>query len=398
MDNREILEVLDCDDSASDFDDSILDPDFLLDGINGLSDDDDLDGILCLNSDAESEEQQLYGADIIEGSESNNSDEEVNVTTAAKGKKRLAKPSTWKRNLTKKQRATGKEYKSIYTNKIVPKRVTGPACKCTYKCFSKITDEDKSNILESFNAIGDKEKQDTFLCGLISVTNVKRRKPLVPAGTPEFKKMVSCTYKIRFNTTELTVCKTAFCSLFGIRKSVVDRLIHQIKNNKQSPEDLRGKHTNHTNKIADNIQFNINAHINSFPKCQSHYSRSDNANVNYLSSELNISKMYKLYLEKHEPDIFQLIERGEKNIKPVVKYHYFVEYFKTNFNLSFGTPKTDTCQTCDRLKNLIDNENTPEIKLKFEVEKEDHLKKAELFYKDLKLYVEKAKSDEEIEY
>lgn len=219
--------------------------------------------------------------------------------------------------------------------------MTGPACKCVSKCFTKITDEDRSLILESFNAIGDKEKQDTFLCGLICVKNVKRRRPQVP-GTPELKKMVSCTYKIRLNSKELFVCKIAFCSLFGIGKSVVDRLIHQIKNNQPSPNDLRGKHITRANKIPSDIIFKINTHINSFPKCQSHYSRSDNLNAYYLSSQLNMSKMYRFYLEKYEPEIFQLIESGEKNIKPIVKYDYFAEHFKTNFNLNFGTPKTDT--------------------------------------------------------
>jgi len=97
--------------------------------------------------------------------------------------------------------------------------------------------------------------------------------------------------------------------------------------------------------------------------------------------------MYKLYLEKNEPEVFEMIQRGEINIKPIVKYDYFSEYFKNNFNLTFGTPKTDTCQTCDRLKNLIDHETNLEIKRQFEVEKEVHIRKTEVFYTDLKSFV-----------
>jgi len=251
-------------------------------------------------------------------------------------------------------------------------------------------------IINSFNAIGNKEKQDTFLCGLISVNNAQRHRPKVP-GSPKIKKTVSCSYKIRLSHGEFIVCKVAFCSLFGIGKSVVERLISHIKTYKPSPEDLRSKHTNRSNRISTDITFKINAHINSFPKIQSHYSRSDNSNVNYLSPELNISKMYKMYLEKNEPEKFELIQRGEKNIKPIVKYDYFSEHFKNNFNLSFGTPRTDTCQTCDRLKNLIYHETDQELKLQFELEKEIHISKAEVFYNDLKLFVEKAKSNKEIE-
>lgn len=40
-----------------------------------------------------------------------------------KGKKRISKPSLWKRNLVKKQRASGEKYKRILTNKIVPERI-----------------------------------------------------------------------------------------------------------------------------------------------------------------------------------------------------------------------------------------------------------------------------------
>jgi len=219
----------DFDVSFSDLDDSFADPDFILETVNnlsdsefifkrnhGLSDSDDLGGILCLDTDDECEKNKLDGPNIIEATDSSNSDEEtINEVPTRNSKKRIANPSLWKRNVAKKHRAAGEEYTSIYTNKVVPKRVTGRACKCIYKCFSKITDTDKSSIINTFNAIGNKEKQDTFLCGLISVNNVQRRRPLVK-GTPETKKSVSCTYKIRLTTNELIVCKIAFCSLFGI--------------------------------------------------------------------------------------------------------------------------------------------------------------------------------------
>lgn len=164
--------------------------------------------------------------------------------------------------------------------------------------------------------------------------------------------------------------------MFRIGKSVVERLINHIKTYKANPEDLRGKHTNRSNRISTDITFKINAHNNSFPKIQSHYSRPDNSNVNYLSPELNISKMYKLYLEKNEPEKFELIQRGEKKIKPIVKYDYFSKHFKNNLNLSFGTPRTDTFQTCDRLKNIIDHETDQELKLQFELEKKNSYKQS----------------------
>lgn len=93
--------------------------------------------------------------------------------------------------------------------------------------------------------------------------------------------------------------------------------------------------------------------------------------------------MYKLYLEKHEQDILEKLKNGEK-VKPIVKYEFFSDYFNKKFNLSFGNPKSDTCQTCDRLQNLINAEIDQKIKLSLIEEKEMHKKKADIFYSDLK--------------
>jgi len=60
-----------------------------------------------------------------------------------------------------------------------------------------------------------------------------------------------------------------------------------------------------------------------------------------------------MYLEKCEPDVYAFLnsENGEQ-VKPKLKYNYFAnyEYFNRNFNISFGTPRSDTRQTCDNLK------------------------------------------------
>lgn len=220
-----------------------------------------------------------------------------------------------------------------------------------------------------FNDIGKKEKQDTFLAGLITVNNIVRRRPIT---NEKPNRSFACVYKVRIDgTNEIIVCKNAFCSLFGVGKAVVERLSSNIKQNNPSPKDLRGKHANRPSKISDQILFQIKTHIQSFPRLISHYSRHDNNEKRFLSPELSISKMYKLYLEKHEQDILEKLKNGEK-VKPIVKYEFFSDYFNKKFNLSFGNPKSDTCQTCDRLQNLINAEIDQEIKLSLIEEKEMH--------------------------
>lgn len=56
---------------------------------------------------------------------------------------------------------------------------------------------------------------------------------------------------------------------------------------------------------------------------------------------------------------------------------YYRHLFNTQFNLSFRKPLTDTCITCDRLQNSIEN-GSPDEKRKALQEKELHLRKADL--------------------
>lgn len=244
--------------------------------------------------------------------------------------------------------------------------MTGPECKCVWKYFSKIT------VLKMFNLIKEKEKQDTFLCGLIKVDPIVRRRP--KSGIVGEARSCACKYKIPIGINEIAVCKKSFCSLFGIGKAVVERLIRNIKSNNRSPKDLRGKHNNRQNRISEDNIFKIKAHIESFPKHESHYSRNDNSRVQYLSPKLSIAKIYKMFLEKYDPYIFELM-KSDENAKPIVKYKFFCEYFNNNFNLSFGSPRSDTCHKCDHLQNIIKSEIDLEVRHQLELDKEIHKEK-----------------------
>jgi len=84
--------------------------------------------------------------------------------------------------------------------------------------------------------------------------------------------------------------------------------VYSIKSNNPSPKDLRGKHSNSSNKIPENILKQLDDHIRSFPNSQSHYSRESNGNVTYLSPDLNKKIMHNLYLEKYEPEAYKKIQ------------------------------------------------------------------------------------------
>jgi len=88
-------------------------------------------------------------------------------------------------------------------------------------CFSKFNEEEKNKTIDILNTMGSEEKHDTYLCALITVNTIVRRRPKTGDGPTRF---CSCKFKIRINIREVNVCKKAFSSLLGIGKSRVDRL------------------------------------------------------------------------------------------------------------------------------------------------------------------------------
>lgn len=297
-------------------------------------------------------------------------------------KKRVKDESTWTRNVAKKRRAEGKSYIGLKNkNKCVKEeRKTGNDCNCKFKCFQKFDDPGKLELLSVFNNIGNKEKQDIFIGGQMRVKKVERQRSKSGGGS---KRSCSCVYSIKIGTTEQRVCKKAFCSLYGISKKRVELIVKNLQDNNPAPSDMRGKHANRPNMIPEHIIHQIDSHIQSFPKRTSHYSRTKNENKYYLNPELNMNKMHKLYLQKYEPDIYAAIQDDQQG-KPQVTYDYFCRHFITKYNYSFGKPRSDTCQTCDRLDNLISAEKDAEVLKNLKTEKEVHEKKADYFYMKLK--------------
>jgi hypothetical protein len=78
-------------------------------------------------------------------------------------------------------------------------------------------------------------------------------------------------------------------------------------------------------------------HIKSLclPAMESHYARKD-SNWKFLSSSLNICKMYDLYVKECQ-------QKGKR----AVKHHKYREIFCNEYNLSFHVPNKDQCINCN---------------------------------------------------
>lgn len=104
---------------------------------------------------------------------------------------------------------------------------------------------------------------------------------------------------------------------------------------------------------------------------ESHYCRkTKSAERKYLSSYLNINKLYKIYKESEYSN-------------GAVKKSYFRHIFNSSYNLGFGTPKTDACSTCLELNSKIASENDPQKKASLMTEKRVHSLRAKAFYEKL---------------
>lgn len=91
---------------------------------------------------------------------------------------------------------------------------------------------------------------------------------------------------------------------------------------------LKGK--NQIKVISNDAKDEIRNHIKSFPVVESHYCRASSRKT-YLESNLNLTKMYALYVES--------VERPQK-------IHVYRKIFDYEFNIAFHKPKKDVCDKC----------------------------------------------------
>lgn len=263
---------------------------------------------------------------------------------------------------------------------------TGADCKCLkLKCFENINKNEQEQIILTFNKLPTYDEQSSYLCGLISCKPVLRHRPRKCEAEAEMHSH-SYSYKVRIlrdnKLFEIDVCYKAFLSLHGITAKRLQTLQKGLKATGTASRDGRGRHFSRPNKLSDKILEKVNEHILSFKGRNSHYSLSKCKKI-FLPAELNVKKMYSMYTEKYP--------------NHVLSYEKYREIFNTNFNISFGYPRSDTCSFCDEVKVKVDglqaeintvqkDDITKSAQLNSQLkalllEKQLHLKKAETFYK-----------------
>lgn len=259
--------------------------------------------------------------------------------------------------------------------------VMGDDCKCRMKCFDLVPDVVKRSVLKGFNLMESSDYQDSYICGLISVLPINRRRP----RNGQESNLKKATYKYRVRGVvegqlkDFDICRSAFLAMHGIGKKRLERLVKSLQLTGHSPKNERGKHGTRPWRIAEDSLNLIRNHISSFPARNSHYGLKDSKKV-YLDESLNISKMYDFF-KKANPDI-------------KASYEIYRTVFNNEFNIGFGYPRTDTCSFCDEhhvtlkaleleRKNSSDPVRVQELATeisKVKTEIEVHKRKADTFY------------------
>lgn len=119
--------------------------------------------------------------------------------------------------------------------------------------------------------------------------------------------------------------------------------------------DKRGKHIPH-NKTKDEDLQKVRQHIESFPAVEGHYTRKA-SNRKYLGAELNIPKMYQLYLENYKDKVPE---------NSLVSLPIYQKTFNEEYNFSFHVPKKDQCNICVSYnRGVSDGSITEDEKIKY---------------------------------
>ncbi|KAH9641530.1 hypothetical protein HF086_011422 [Spodoptera exigua] len=283
---------------------------------------------------------------------------EVPVTEAihGRGRKRKREPDKWKANRAKIER---------YSSQSLPGKIT---CNHNSKSFGckNLRVKDQLDFHRAFYATPIKKNQDALILKCCSVNKTNRKRP-----TKNVRKGRDFTIKYTIYTKNkkiIPVCQKVFLNTLGITKYRVQYVMRNFFANGILPNEKRGG--DHKYKKYSTQRQAVYSFIKSLKCVGAHYCRGTTTQRKYLPSELNIKKLYKMFIEK--------------NPNSPVKQSYFRAIFNEDFNLGFGSPRTDVCSRCIEFQEKIKAEKDVSKKNQLIIEQRVHKLKSQAFFKLLR--------------
>ena len=311
--------------------------------------------------------------------------EAVETDVRKRGRKRLRYEHLWIRKKRKLQKDSGAAYETYKGEARPAKQPVAITCRCKLNCSQKVRPGERKRIFDEFYKLKSHDAQNNYLYGLIHKEDVRRRRV---RGAGAAKRAAIYRYHVRCNY-EVEVCKKTFCDIHAVGKRRVEVLCEKLKAGNLLPGDARGTHRNRRT-IPEQVKERIREHIRSFPRHQSHYSRGDNRKREYLPEGLSIAQMYRLFLSAYETEAY-----ADEPLY-VVKEWLYRKIFNEEFNLSFGYPRSDTCQLCDELRMAVASTSSETQRSELNSQLAEHQLKASQAYQLLQNDTKLAKNDPDL--
>ena len=236
-------------------------------------------------------------------------------------------------------------------------------CMASELCYEDITQF--HHHVTSLN----KTDQDKYILKFMAVSSPKRR--VVNTENLKRKKTVSVKYTIRKKNGEVVpVCAASFQGVSGMSKDRLSYLASRFHSGGKLPKEMRGG--DRTGKDHKDLTIAIKNNIKKYKCRESHYGRGKSKR-GYLSSDLTVKKMWKIFCD----------ERKNSGLKLCSLSKYKHIFYKC-FNLSFRTPHTDTCSTCKMGLMKMKAEKCLEKKNELRTSYRLHKLRAKQFYRTMK--------------
>ncbi|XP_046684389.1 uncharacterized protein LOC124370144 [Homalodisca vitripennis] len=274
-------------------------------------------------------------------------------------KKRKKNERAWKKTVAKVARHRPKGFPQM------------PSCKHSakskYRC-AELSLQDVRKIHQQYYKDADLQSKKNFILQHVIVSSAKRTR--LPEGIKS-KRNVSTDFflpKMRNNKTEnVKVCRAALLTILQESKNRVQLICKKYLETGVVPLETRGgaRQVDKYNIKKDSIK----SFIKTFIPVQKHYCRAKNKHRQYLPSELNITKMWKMYIEQHPTEELKC------------EYDFFRLVFSENFNIGFDAPYTDKCSTCTRLECELATEKDAGKRETLKLNLKAHKVRADKFYK-----------------
>lgn len=277
-----------------------------------------------------------------------------NDTPQKKSKKRCRNTSMWKKEVKKTKRNLGESYKTVKGKEIPARKLLEPCDqKCRIKCTEKINLEQREKIFSQYWALADINRQRDFINSHIIMESIQPKYQYKKLNSTRSNNLLYY-FTTEKHTSKIRVCKKFFKATLNINDTNIATARRKVNESGSTEKDKRGKHNIENRKtISEEDKMVVRNHINSYPRIESHYLRSQTQRE-FIDGSLTLSEMYRMYI---------VFCRNDKNITPVKK-HLYEHIFNYEFNIGFFSPKKDQCCTCEEYKNTIIK--TAELEEKFE--------------------------------